>query len=136
MRYLIDTNFLSEIRKGSRANRGVQRWSDDHDTGVCAVSVVTVGEIRRGIEDLRRRDLTQALVLERWLHGLHETFSGQLLEITASIADQWGRLLSEYQLPASDAWLAATALEYDLTVVTRNISDFERAGVRVLNPFT
>lgn len=135
MRYLIDTNILSEIRKGSRANRGVQSWSDANDDRVCAISVVTLGEIRRGIEGLRRRDLTQALVLEHWLRSLHETFVGQILEITASIADQWGRLISEHQLPPTDAWLAATALEHDLTVVTRNIADFERAGVRVMNPF-
>jgi predicted nucleic acid-binding protein len=136
MRYLIDTNILSEIRKGSRTNRGVQSWADANDDRVCAISVVTLGEIRRGIEDLRRRDLTQALVLERWLHSLHETFRDQVLEITAIIADHWGRLISEYQLPPTDAWLAATALAYDLTIVTRNIADFERAGVRVLNPFT
>jgi predicted nucleic acid-binding protein len=127
---------LSELRKDDRANRGVLRWSSYHDTGVCAISVVTLGEIRRGIEDLRRRDLTQALVLERWLHELQETFQGQVLEITADIADQWGRLMSGYQLPPLDAWLAATAVVYDLTIVTRNTADFERAGVRVVNPFT
>src|SRR4051812_42833559 len=88
MRNLVDTNILSEIRKGARANRGVQRWSGENDNALNAISVVTVGEIRRGIEDLRRRDLDQALVLERWLQGLHQTFKGQIFDITASIADQ------------------------------------------------
>lgn len=136
IRYLIDTNVISERRKGRRANVGVQRWFLANSSDLCALSVVTLGEIRRGIEDARRTDLAQAIALESWLRKLEYTFQGQILSVDAEIADKWGRLMSEHKLPDADGWIAATASYYDLTVVTRNVADFERTGVRVLNPFS
>lgn len=99
------------------------------------MSVITIGEIRRGIEDVRRTDLQQALAIEQWLAEQLVMFSANLLTVTLGIADRWGRLVSQTQLPAQDLLLAATALEYDLTVITRNVADFESSGARIYNPW-
>lgn len=135
MRYLLDTNFISELRKGDRANRGVQAWAMANHSGLCALSVVTLGEIRRGIEDKRRTDTKQAHAIERWLETILIDYSENILPITIGIANQWGRLLSTTQLPERDLLLAATALEHNLTVVTRNTADFAGSGTRFHNPW-
>jgi predicted nucleic acid-binding protein len=136
MRYLLDTNFISELRKGDRANRGVQDWGMANDSELCALSVVTIGEIRKGIENKRRVDTRQAHAIECWLENVLSDYAGQILPITAEIADRWGRLLATTRLPAQDLLLAATALEHDLTVITRNTADFQGSGVRIHNPWS
>jgi len=100
------------------------------------LSVLTVGEIRRGIELHRAKDAKAAGALERWLLGLEAHYADRILPITAEIADRWGRLSLTQPLPVSDGLIAATGLEHKLTVVTRNIADFERSGVNTLNPFS
>ena len=135
MRYLLDTNFISELRKGDRANRGVQAWAMANDSGLCALSVVTLGEIRRGIEDKRRSDTRQAHAIEKWFDEILVDFAENILPVTVEIADRWGRLLSATQLPEQDLLLAATALEHGLTVITRNVVDFEGSGARFHNPW-
>ena len=135
MRYLLDTNFISELRKRDRANRGVQAWALANDPALCAVSVMTLGEIRQGVEDVRDDDPMQARSLEAWLQTQITLFGGNVLPVTAVIADCWGRLVSATNLPDVDMLLAATALEHDLTLVTRNVADFKGTGVRVLNPW-
>ena len=136
MRYLLDTNFVSELRKGDRANEGVQGWALAHDPALCALSVVTIAEIRKGIENKRRTDQRQACAIEGWLQSLLEDFSGSILPVSAEIADHWGRLLSATQRPSEDLLIAATALEYQLTVITRNTADFAGSGASVYNPWT
>jgi toxin FitB len=135
MRYLLDTNFISELRKEDRANRGVLAWALAHDPMLCALSVITIGEIRSGIENSRLRDLTQALAIEKWLGEQLVLFSNNILAVTVDIADRWGRLISQTRLPPQDLLLAATALEHDLTVITRNVADFESSEARVYNPW-
>ena len=135
MRYLLDTNFISELRKRDRANRGVQAWAMNNDSGLCALSVITLGEIRKGIEDKRRTDIQQAHVIERWLDTVLTEFSENILTVNVEIADRWGRLVSTAKLPTVDLLLAATALEHDLTVITRNTADFEGSGARFHNPW-
>jgi len=135
MRYLLDTNFISELRKGDRANRGAMAWAMSHDSALWAISVITIGEIRKGIEDVRRTDIRQAQAIDGWLTTIHEDFSESILPVSMEIADRWGRLMATSQLPPSDMLLAATALEYDLTVITRNTADFEGSGVRIHNPW-
>ncbi len=135
MRYLLDTNFISELRKEDRANRGVQAWAMNHDSALCALSVITLGEIRKGIEDIRRRDLPQAHAIESWLETVLTEFSENILPVNVEIADRWGRLISTTQLPPQDLFLAATALEHDLTVITRNTAHFEGSGARFHNPW-
>lgn len=135
MRYLLDTNFISELRKEDRANRGVQAWAMANDPSLCALSVVTLGEIRRGIEDTRGKDPQQAQVIEEWLGRIKIEFETNVLPVTVEIADRWGRFVSTTQLPPQDLLLAATALEHDLTVITRNTAHFEGSGARIHNPW-
>ncbi len=135
MRYLLDTNFISELRKGDNANRGVQTWAMSNDPSLTALSVVTIAEIRKGIENRRRTDTRQADAIERWLETILIKFAANILPVTIEIADHWGRLMSRAQLPINDSLLAATALAHDLTVVTRNVVDFEGSGARFHNPW-
>ena len=135
MRYLLDTNFISELRKGDKANRGVQTWALSNDSSLSALSVVTIAEIRKGIEHKRRTDTRQADAIERWLETILIKFATNILPVTIEIADRWGRLMPMAQLPIHDSLLAATALEHGLTVVTRNVTDFEESGARFHNPW-
>jgi len=136
--YLIDTNVISEARKGDRANLGVQRFFKQVDeTGDDVfLSVVSVGELRRGVELIRHRgDSAQAALLESWLNLVLLEYSAHILELDADIAQVWGRLRVPQPENALDKQIAATALIHCLTVVTRNVQDFSACGVRVLNPF-
>ncbi len=135
MRYLLDTNLVSELRKNDRANDGVQAWAVANDPSLCALSVVTLGEIRRGIEDKRRKDPQQAQAIEQWLGAIKIKYEATILPISVEIADRWGRLMAATQLPSQDLLLAATALEHGLTVITRNVADFEGSGARFHNPW-
>lgn len=137
--YLVDTNVISEARKRSKANKGVRSFfkqSIEDETRVF-MSVVTVGELRRGVESIRYRgDVRQANQLEKWLVGLLTEYQDHILDINQDIAQLWGRLRVPHPENVLDKQIAATALIYELTVVTRNHKDFVNTGVRVLNPFT
>ncbi|MHB8763057.1 MAG: PIN domain-containing protein [Deferrisomatales bacterium] len=136
--YLIDTNVVSEARKGRRAHLGVQVFFARvvQEREPCYLSVVTIGELRRGVELIRHRgDLDQAAVLERWLGDLLAEYGDCVLDYDAEAAQVWGRLRVPRPENALDKQLAATALVYDLTVVTRNHRDFAGIGVRTVNPF-
>jgi toxin FitB len=133
--YLLDTNVVSELRKGKRANPKVLAWFQTIPDEELFLSVLVLGEIRTGIERIRPSDPTQARALERWLNGLESTYADRLLSITADIADKWGRLSAFNPPSVIDCLLAATAQENDLSLVTRNIQDVSRTGVRILNPF-
>ncbi|MFT3991877.1 MAG: type II toxin-antitoxin system VapC family toxin [Luteolibacter sp.] len=135
MRYLFDTNFISELKKNEQANRGVQDWVLRNDSSLCALSVVTLAEIRKGIEIKRRTDTRQAFAIEQWLEGVLVDFAESILPVTVQIADRWGRLMAATRLPGTDMLLAATALEHGLTVITRNVKDFEGSGVSLHNPW-
>lgn len=135
MSYLVDTNVVSEIRKRDRMNSGVRGWLATLDDNDFFLSVLAIGELRRGLERIRRRDLVAAERLETWLDGLIGTYGGQILPVTTEIADRWGRLGVPNPIPAIDGLLAATALVHDLTLVTRNEKDVASTGVSVLNPF-
>ena len=134
MRFLLDTNILSELRKAALANGNVMTWWEESAES-SVVSVLSLGEIRQGIEGVRLRDPRQAEAIERWLDRTRARFSGLILPVTEEITDRWGRLPDSLMLPAVDALLAATALEHGLIVATRNVRDFERCGVPVVNPF-
>lgn len=135
MSFLIDTNVLGELRKAERADLGVQAWFRAVRSADLFVSVLVLGEIRRGIELKRRKDPIQAQHLEAWLDKLARDFSERILQITPAVADAWGRLGVPNPLPAVDGMLAATAHVHRLTLVTRNTKDFERTGISMLNPF-
>ncbi|MCP5314522.1 MAG: type II toxin-antitoxin system VapC family toxin [Chromatiaceae bacterium] len=136
--YLIDTNVISESRKRSKADGGVRAFFKQvaKDDARVFISVVTVGELRRGVELIRHRgDRRQATQLEKWLDQLLQVYEDRVLDITTDIAQLWGRLRVPHPENALDKQIAATALIYDLTVVTRNHKDFSKTGVRLLNPF-
>ncbi len=136
--YLVDTNVISEGRKKSKANKGVRAFFKQviKDDIQIFISVVTVGELRRGVELIRYRgDIRQANQLGNWLAALLAEHQDQILDINQDIAQLWGRLRVPHPENALDKQIAATALIYDLTVVTRNHRDFVKTGVRVLNPF-
>jgi toxin FitB len=133
--WLIDTNVLSELRKGERADPGVRAWFADADERGLFTSVLVLGEIRRGIEVIRRRDLPSALALEQWLRRLVETYAERVLPVDARVADCWGTLGLTQPVPAVDGLLAATALVHDLTLVTRNVRGVQATGVPSLDPF-
>ena len=135
MRFLVDTNVLSELRKRRRCHPNVARWVAAIPTEDLYTSVLVLGEIRRGVERARRHDPNQALVLERWLGTVRLTFEGRILPIDDVISEEWGRLNVPDPIPAVDGLLAATARVHGLTVATRNIGDVARTGVQVLDPF-
>jgi predicted nucleic acid-binding protein len=135
MSWLVDTNVLSELRKGERANPGVRAWFAKVNEEGLFTSVLVVGEIRRGIEAIRRRDPHAALALEQWLARVHECFADRVLPVDRGIAERWGALNVPDPLPTVDGLLVATALVHDLVLVTRNVRDVERTGVRVIDPF-
>lgn len=139
MTYLLDTAMVSEWTK-SRPDPGVVRWLDEVDEDRTYLSVVTIAELRHGVERLtagRRR-----VALESWLDGeLPDRFDGRLLPVEWDVANAWGRLVARLAhrgrpVDAMDALIAATAECHELEVVTRNVSDFEPTGVPVVNPWT
>jgi predicted nucleic acid-binding protein len=133
--FLIDTNIVSELRRGAAADAGVVEWFDRAPTTDLYLSVVTVGEIRQGVEQLRARQARKAADLDRWLSGLLEFYEDRLIHIDGVIAEEWGRLRAKRPVPVVDAFLAATARVHDFTLVTRNTSDFAGLGVACENPF-
>ena len=133
--YLLDTNVVSELRKRDRCDENVAAWYTGISDEDLFLSVLTLGEIRKGIELLRDRDLRQAEVLEDWLEDVKRHYQGRILSIDADTANAWGRTYYVRNVSVVDALLAATASVHDMTLVTRNVSDVEGLGVRVLDPF-
>lgn len=134
MSFLLDTNVISEARR-PQGNANVKAWLASTPASSLYLSVVVVGEIRRGVEQLRRRDSVQAIVYEIWLMRLSLEYADRILPVTVEIAEQWGRMNVPDPVPVIDGLLAATAQIRGLTLVTRNTADFVRTGVRLLNPF-
>lgn len=135
MKLLLDTNVLSEVRKGRRAHPAVQRWWRAIDADRLFVSVLVLGEIRFGLERVRPRDPAKAEALEAWLQAVKATFSDRMVPIDIAVTEEWGRLNAVRTLSTVDGLLAASAKVHDMTLVTRNVSDVEGTGARVLDPF-
>ena len=137
--YLVDTDVISEVRKGVRSNAGVRAFLTraNEEGADLYLSVVTIGELRQGVERIRHRgDEPQARLLERWLQQLTSDYSDRILSIDEEIAHVWGRLRVPDPGNALDKQIAATALIHDLAVVSRNVAHYAPTGVRVTNPFT
>ena len=135
--FLLDTNVVSEVRKGRRSDPNVSNWYAGVIESQLFISSLTIGEIRKGIElARRRRDVDQAEALELWLRTVIQRFSGRILTVDTEEADTWGQISAIRPVPVVDGLLAATAMAHDMTLVTRNVSDVKGLGVRVLDPFS
>jgi predicted nucleic acid-binding protein len=132
--YLLDTNVVSELRKRS-PHPGVRAWLQAVPASELFLSCLTIGEIRLGIERLRRKDEVQARAIERWLTGLRTLYRDRIVAVDAEVAEEWGRINAARTMPVIDGLLAATALTWDWTIVTRNTTDFARSGARLLDPW-
>jgi len=135
MSYLLDTDIISEFRKRDRANPRVVSWFDERRPSELFLSVLTIGELRQGVERVRRRDSISAENLDWWLNLTVLEFQDRIIDVDMAIAERWGRLGIPDPVPKIDGLIAATALERDLVVVTRNEKHMALAGVRYLNPF-
>lgn len=138
MSYLLDTNVISELRKPSaRRNPGVGRWFNQVDSSDLYLSVLVIGELRKGIEAKRSTDPVQATVLDAWLAQVVRAYSDRILPISMGVAECWGRAQMIRSYPVIDALMAATAQENGMTLVTRNVADLVGWPVDglLLNPF-
>lgn len=136
--YLLDTDVISEARKGEKANPGVRAFLREaaRDGSALFLSVISIGELRRGVEVIRHRgDGPQAARLERWLDRVSIDFGDAILPFDQEAAHVWGRLRAPNAENPLDKQIAATALIHDLTVVTRNVSHYQTTSARLLNPF-
>ena len=135
MNYLIDTNIISEVRKGERCDPNVASWYEKIEDASLYLSVLVIGEIRKGIERVRPKDNAKANAIENWLVAVYRDFDERILPIDRAVANEWGRLNANRPVPVIDGLLAATAKIHRMTLVTRNTADIADLGVHILNPF-
>ena len=135
MNYLIDTNIISEVAKRDRCNRHVASWYASVEDRRVYLSVLVLGEIRKGIERARANDPARADALERWLTTVRRSFADRILPIDPLVSDEWGRMSATQSVSVIDALLAATAKVHRLTLATRNVADVAGLGANVCNPF-
>lgn len=134
--YLVGTNVISEARKGKKANIGVRDFGETADPANLYIAAPSIGEIRRGLENIRQRgDVKQSMRLEAWLDEVVTHYADRILDFDLDCAQVWGRLMSPHPQHPVDKQIAAIALIYNLTVVTRNVDDFNGLGIRLANPF-
>lgn len=138
MMYVLDTNVLSELRKqrAGKADLNVMKWSASVDAADLFISVISIMELELGVLSVERKDAVQGAMLRRWLnHQVIPEFSGRILDVDTRIALRCAQLHVPNKCGERDALIAATALIHGMTVVTRNVADFESSGVRMINPW-
>lgn len=135
MNVLVDTNVVSELKRGRNANPRVAEWFSKLPTELVFTSVIVLGEVRRGIELIARRDKPQAEGLERWYASIRERLANRVLAVDEPIVTLWSRISVPNPLPAFDGLIAATALVHGMTVATRDARSYRRVGVDVFDPW-
>jgi toxin FitB len=133
--FLLDTNIISEVRKGERCDRRVADWYASIEDSDLFLSVLVLGEIRRGVELARRNDSAKADALGKWLQRVEDAFSARILLVDAAVAHEWGRMSATRPLAVIDGLLAATAKVHGLTLATRNEQNVRGLGAGIVNPF-
>jgi len=134
--FLVDTNVVSELKRGRNAAPSVTAWFAAVQSEEIFTSVVVLGEIRRGVELLARRDKAQAELLERWYGSMRQQLGTRVLPVDERVMMAWSRISVPDPLPAYDGLIAATALVHGMTVATRNTTDFRRVGVTAIDPWS
>jgi predicted nucleic acid-binding protein len=134
--FLVDTNVVSELKRGRNATPQVAAWFATIAPERVFTSVIVLGEIRRGIELIAKRDKSQAALLENWYTGMRQRLGTRILPIDENVMIIWSKISVPNALPAYDGLIAATALAHGLTIVTRNTSDYRGTGAQVLDPWT
>jgi predicted nucleic acid-binding protein len=135
VKVLVDTNVVSELRKGARCDPHVAAWFAALPAESVCLSVLVVGEIRQGIERIRRRDPRAARSLEAWLRRLVADHGERIFPVDQQVAEEWGRMNAASPAPVLDGLMAATARVHGLTLATRNVKDVAQTGARIVNPF-
>ncbi len=135
MNILLDTNIISEVRKSARCDPNVAAWYASIDDADIYLSVLVLGEIRKGVERARPNDPALARALEKWLDVVIRSFADRILPVDRAVADEWGRMSAKRPVSTVDALLAATAKVHGMTLATRNVSDVADLGVEFVNPF-
>ena len=133
--FILDTNVVSELRKRTKADREVAEWASRKPAQQLFLSVMTVREFEYGVLLSARRDKQKAELLGTWLESVLQRFEGRILEVDTAIARRCAALHVPNPKPERDAWIAATALVHDMTVVTRNTRDFSSTGAKLFNPW-
>jgi predicted nucleic acid-binding protein len=134
--FLVDTNVLSELRKGSRGDPHVHAWTEANGWSALHTSWIAIAEMKRGVQLIRRRDKPQAIVLQAWLEKALELLADRIHPIDRAVAEIWADLMVPNPRSPLDALIAATAHAHGLTLVTRNVRDFAGAGIDLLDPWT
>lgn len=135
MSFLLDTNIISEVRKGAKCDPNVAAWYDAIDDADIYLSVLVLGEIRKGVERARPSDPDQARALGKWLSTVASSFAERILPVDQAVADEWGHMGAKRPVSTVDALLAATAKVHGMTLATRNVSDVADLGADFVNPF-
>ena len=130
--YVVDTNVLSELRRKSSP---AVRWYGSVETDQIYLSVITIGEIARGIVRKQSKDAAAAAALSVWLRILHRDYADRTISIDEAIAMEWGRVTAKRSRNTGDSLIAATAIARNMTLVTRNVVDFADLPVSILNPW-
>jgi predicted nucleic acid-binding protein len=136
--YLLDTNVISEFRKAAdgQINKRVKRWADEISPELMFISAITVLELEMGVLKIERRDKKQGLILRKWLDKMViPTFMERVLPLDLAVAQRCASLHVPNPKSERDAMIAATAIEYRMTIVTRNVGDFKRSGVKIFDPW-